>query len=103
MRAFLITLCGIWFPSRKSLNGEKILITGAASGIGRLVAIKIAEKTSSVTLILWDINDEGLRNTATECKKYGANVYFHVVDLTSREDIREKAAKVSLQIVNPGI
>lgn len=33
-------------PSRKSLQGELALVTGAASGIGRLISLRLAEKGS---------------------------------------------------------
>ena len=34
-------------PPRKNLQGELALITGAASGIGRLMSLRLAEKGSS--------------------------------------------------------
>ena len=33
-------------PPRKSLHGELALVTGAASGIGRLISLRLAEKGS---------------------------------------------------------
>ena len=37
---------------------KRVLITGAASGIGRLMAEKIGE--SGGELVLWDINENGM-------------------------------------------
>ena len=34
------------FPSKKSLQGELALVTGAASGIGRLISLILAKKGS---------------------------------------------------------
>ena len=33
-----------WMRQRKNLNKELVLITGAASGIGRLIALRLAKK-----------------------------------------------------------
>lgn len=41
---------------KKDVTGEIVLITGAASGLGRLLAIKICQAWSH--LVLWDINEE---------------------------------------------
>ena len=42
--------------------GKKILVTGAASGIGRATAIRFASEGAKVTI--GDINEAGLRETA---------------------------------------
>ena len=39
-------------PSRKSLQGELALVTGAASGIGRLISLRLAEKGSLFFIII---------------------------------------------------
>ncbi|KAG8230137.1 hypothetical protein J437_LFUL010629 [Ladona fulva] len=41
----------------KSVAGEVALITGGGSGIGRLIAVKLAGK--GATVVLWDINLAG--------------------------------------------
>lgn len=43
----------------KSIKGEIALVTGGASGIGRLIAIKLAKLGAHV--VVWDINENGER------------------------------------------
>ena len=47
-----------------SLEGKTILVTGAASGIGKATAKLCAE--SGAHLVLLDLNDDGLRSTVAE-------------------------------------
>lgn len=46
-----------------------MLITGAANGLGRQLAIRFAKKNSK--LILWDIDEIALEKCASECKESG--------------------------------
>lgn len=47
---------------KKSLEGEHVFLTGAGSGIGRLMAIDFAKQGCSLTLT--DVNMEGLEQTS---------------------------------------
>lgn len=42
----------------KSVKGEVCLVTGAGSGIGRLMAQDFARR--GATMVLWDINEKGI-------------------------------------------
>ena len=46
---------------RKSIAGEIVLITGAGSGIGRLMALKMAKLGAVV--VSWDVNAKGNEET----------------------------------------
>ena len=74
------------------LLNARVLITGAASGLGRLMARKVASK--GARLVLWDINERGLESLATELKQTGVEVSFYVCDLSSRTAIYETAHQV---------
>ena len=52
-------------PFKKSLKGEHVFLTGAGSGIGRLMAIKLGQL--GCRLSLSDINAEGLEETRKLC------------------------------------
>ncbi|XP_075400159.1 estradiol 17-beta-dehydrogenase 11 [Tenrec ecaudatus] len=81
---------------RKSVAGEIVLITGAGHGIGRLTAYEFAKRKSK--LVLWDINKNGIEETAEECRKLGARAHAFVVDCSKREDIYSAAKKVKTEV-----
>lgn len=76
-----------------SLVGKTVLITGAGSGIGRLMAQKIAAK-GAAQVILWDISQEGLDGTAEQLSGTGCQTGAYCCDLTKREMIQSMAADV---------
>ncbi|NWU40508.1 RDHE2 dehydrogenase, partial [Hylia prasina] len=82
---------------KKSFAGEIVLITGSANGIGRQVALKLAPL--GVTLVLWDIHDEGNKETSRLAQENGANrVFVYHCDCSSREDVYEQADKVRKEV-----
>ena len=54
------------------LAGKNVLITGAASGIGRLMALRMAAEGAQV--ILWDVNPQGLDQVRAELEAQGRKV-----------------------------
>jgi len=73
------------------IKGARALITGAASGIGKLLATRLANAGSN--LVLWDINPAGLNQVRAELTGAGHEVDVYTCDLTSREEIAAVAAK----------
>ena len=47
-----------WLRRRDSLAGQLVLITGAAGGLGRQLALRFAQQ--GATLALWDVRREAL-------------------------------------------
>nr|XP_006013534.1 PREDICTED: 17-beta-hydroxysteroid dehydrogenase 13-like [Latimeria chalumnae] len=91
--SYLEAFVKLFLPAkRKSVCGEIVLITGSAHGIGRVTALEFAKRQA--VLVLWDLNKEGIKETADECKKLGATVYFYVVDCSKRDDIYNAAERV---------
>jgi len=89
-------------------NKKTVLITGAAHGIGKLMAEKIAALGGS--LVLCDVNREGLEKTAEEIRKKGATVYAHAFDISDREKvyaaseiIHKETGGIDILINNAGI
>lgn len=70
----------------KTLAGKTALVTGAASGIGRAIALELAQQ--HVDLFLVDLDHERLAQTADEVRQHHPQVTAHVADLTRTEDIQ---------------
>ena len=62
-----------------------VLITGAASGIGRATAVRLAEE--GAVLSLSDVAADGLDETAELCRGLGATVRSEVVDVSSEASV----------------
>jgi 3-oxoacyl-[acyl-carrier protein] reductase len=63
----------------KIIRGKKALITGAASGIGRAIAVALAGEGADLYLV--DIDEAGLELTAREVAGRGVEVVTAVCDL----------------------
>src|SRR5688572_14028943 len=64
-------------------RGQVAIVTGAASGISRVIATRFAEAGAGVTLV--DIDDEWARETEERLKRAGHNVLY------AHTDVRESA------------
>ncbi|MDX1509894.1 MAG: SDR family NAD(P)-dependent oxidoreductase [Nitriliruptorales bacterium] len=72
--------------------GDVLVITGASSGIGRGLALAGAER--GATLVLADINEVGLADTAERVRDRAGAVSTHVVDVSDRDAVIDVAATV---------
>ncbi|HAF28257.1 MAG TPA: short-chain dehydrogenase [Bacteroidales bacterium] len=80
-------------------KNKTVLITGGATGIGKLMAHKILDLGAS-KMILWDINTEKLAETTAELKESGFNVFSYVVDVADLGQIKQNAQKVKDEVGN---
>ena len=78
--------------STKELAGKKALVTGATSGIGRAIAVKLAE--AGATVYLTGRRAELGKETVELIEQAGGTGHFIVSDVASLDDIRELAAEV---------
>jgi all-trans-retinol dehydrogenase (NAD+) len=81
----------------KTVAGKTVLVTGAAMGLGKLFArTAVAEKAAHV--VLWDINDGALKDTAAELEAAGGSVHSYLVDVSSADAVAEAAAAVRSEV-----
>ncbi|MFE6965142.1 SDR family oxidoreductase [Agromyces sp. NPDC057679] len=89
----------------RTVRGAKVLITGAAAGLGRRFAERaVAEGAASV--ILWDIDPEALRRTVDELgavSRGRTRVQSFVVDVGDLGAIAKTAQRVRRELGNPDV
>ncbi|MEV0433351.1 MULTISPECIES: SDR family NAD(P)-dependent oxidoreductase [Nocardia] len=81
----------------ESVAGKRVLVTGAAMGLGKLFA-EHAVREGADAVVLWDINEIALRETAAQLSAQGGKVHQYVVDVSSQDSIRENAEAVRKEI-----
>jgi NAD(P)-dependent dehydrogenase (short-subunit alcohol dehydrogenase family) len=75
-----------------SLEGSTALITGAAGGIGRVLAAGVAEAGAAV--VLADVDGQGAAAVATDLNRRGLSAMPVTLDLAKRRSITEMLRKV---------
>ncbi|MEN8120405.1 MAG: SDR family oxidoreductase [Bacteroidota bacterium] len=75
----------------KQIKGKTVLITGGASGIGKIMSRLMLERKAKV--IIWDINQEKINETVSEFSNKG-DIFGFNVDVSNIEQIQETAGKV---------
>lgn len=81
-----------------NFKGKRVLITGGASGIGKIMSRKALERGCS-DLIIWDINQEGMLQTQTEFQNLGGKVHLYQVDISDLEQIKSAVEKIKTETV----
>ncbi len=76
-----------------SIKGKTVLITGGASGIGKLMGEKLL-KAGAKQLVIWDINRENLDKASSELKAGGFTVFPHIIDISDTDKVVELAKTV---------
>ncbi|MCP2277852.1 Short-chain dehydrogenase [Nocardia amikacinitolerans] len=76
-----------------TVAGKKVLVTGAAMGLGKLFAER-AVREGAAAVVLWDINEVALKGTAAELAGRGSEIHHYVVDVSDRDAIAETATAV---------
>jgi 3-oxoacyl-[acyl-carrier protein] reductase len=71
-------------------------VTGAASGIGRAIALGYAREGAQVAVL--DINAEGAAETVKVITEAGGKGYAFTLDVTERDKCREVAAQIAAKI-----
>lgn len=77
-----------------SLSGTHLVITGAGSGIGRLMALGAA-KRGAAHIAVWDLNLAAARLVVKELTDAGAGASAHKVDVSDKKSV-DQAAEATL-------
>lgn len=92
----------------KTFAGRVAVITGAGSGIGRALALNLAEK--GCRLALSDIRAESVAETAKMCERFTRDVMFDTLDVADKkamqaypEKVVQKFGGVNIVINNAGV
>ena len=72
----------------ESMNGKIALVTGAASGMGRICALRLAERGALVAA--FDLNEEGLQATVSGHQ----NIHGMRCDIADRGDVEGRIGEV---------
>jgi NAD(P)-dependent dehydrogenase (short-subunit alcohol dehydrogenase family) len=78
------------------LSGKTVLVTGAASGIGKETALAFARRKAN--LVICDVSETGLAETERQIRALGREVRAWRVDVASREAMRGFADAVHQQV-----
>ena len=81
----------------KSVADKIVLVTGAAMGLGKLFA-QTAVQEKAAAVVLWDINESALKDTAAELEAEGGVVHTYVVDVSSSAAVANAAALVRKEV-----
>ena len=80
-------------PVEKILEGQKALVTGGASGIGKAVAIALGKAGADV-VVNYVSGEEQANEVAAEIGKCGSRAYAHRADVSNEEQVKNMFAKM---------
>lgn len=78
------------------LSGKTVLITGAASGLGRFMAFGFAQR--GATVVGWDLEREALDVLVKELHDEGGIAYAYVCDVADRSAVEAAADRVHREV-----
>ncbi len=93
----------------KNLNGKTVLITGGASGIGRLMGRRFLDQ-GATHLVIWDIQEQALHETVAALSAEGFRVSGYAVDLAdpariqaAADEVRAAGIAIDIVVNNAGV
>jgi glucose 1-dehydrogenase len=96
-------------PIRKVLKGQKALVTGASSGIGRGIAVALAHAGADV-VVNYITNPEVADQVVEEASHCGSRVYAHQADISDELQVQamfkrmfEELGTIDILVNNAGL
>jgi glucose 1-dehydrogenase len=96
-------------PVRKVLKGQKALVTGANSGIGKGIAIALAHAGADV-VVNFVSNSEAAQQVVEEAARGGSRVYAHEADISDEAQVQamfkrmlEELGTIDILVNNAGL
>lgn len=90
------------------LNGKVALVTGAGRGIGRAIALRLANDGADVAVV--DLNDENTKAVAEEIRALGRKATTFQADVSKRDDVfsavdhtEQELGNLHIMVNNAGI
>jgi len=80
----------------RSLKGRVAVVTGAGSGIGRAIALRLAEDTARIAI--WDVNLAGAEETAAMIRDTGGTAIALEVDCSDKDAIQAAAGRTRAEL-----
>ncbi|MCS7179921.1 MAG: SDR family oxidoreductase [bacterium] len=91
-----------------NLEGEKAIVTGSSQGLGKEMAIALAEAGADIAIV--DINLEKGKEVVEEIKKIGRESFFIKCDVSKEKEVenmvkavKNKFKKIDILVNNAGI
>lgn len=91
------------------IEGKTVLVTGGASGLGRLVGERLLS-AGAARLVIWDVDHGALEEAVTELEAAGHRVLGQCIDVADPEDVirgaaglRERGLVIGILVNNAGI
>ncbi len=75
-----------------AFHGKVALVTGGASGMGQLMALRLAEQGAQVAIV--DLNEKGLAETAAR----SSNITPFTCDVSNEEQVQQVVAEVQAKL-----
>ena len=76
----------------KTLENKNVIITGGASGIGKLMALRFAGRRANLAII--DIDETRLTSTEKELKKFTVRILTYRGDVSRKDQIEQIADRI---------
>jgi len=80
----------------RGLKGNRVIVTGGASGIGRAVAIRLAEEGCQVGI--FDLDESGAHATRDLCGEAKNSVHVFQVDISDYEQVEAAVARFENEV-----